>query len=146
MGVYARFKKDPEGFRHLVELLESTPLSRRKKMIDVGMLEDPSYTEKALSYVLSFQDVLELNDLELAEVIAEMPGRLTGYAVHSASEEVKSRFISKAQPKVAMEIREALEESNVGPAQIGGGQTKMIETTRKLERKGLIQKKRIPVI
>ena len=69
MSVYARFKRTQEGFRSLIELLETTPMSRRQKMIDVGMAEDPVYTEKALSYVLTFEDVIQLPDLELAELI-----------------------------------------------------------------------------
>ena len=51
MGVYTRFKRNPDGLRQLVELLESTPSSRRQKMIDVGMQEDPDYTKQALQYV-----------------------------------------------------------------------------------------------
>ncbi len=46
MGVYSRFKKSAHGFRKLVELLETTPAARRKKMVEVGMLKDPDYTER----------------------------------------------------------------------------------------------------
>jgi flagellar motor switch protein FliG len=144
MGVYTRFKRNPDGLRQLVELLESTPMSRRQKMIDVGMQEDAEYTQKALQYVLTFEDVIKLPDLELAEVLAETPGRFTAYAIHAASEEIKNRFISKSAPRVAAEIKEFIEMPNVTPAQIGGGQMKMIETTRKLEKRGLIKTKRVP--
>jgi flagellar motor switch protein FliG len=144
MGVYNRFKKNPDGFRQLVELLESTPMSRRKKMIDVGMQEDAEYTQKALQYVLTFEDVLNLPDLELSEVLADAPPRFTAYAIHKASQAIKDRFITKSIPKVAVEVREYLETPNVTTIQIGGAQMKLIETTRKLERKGLISTKRIP--
>jgi hypothetical protein len=46
LGVYSRFKKSAHGFRKLVELLETTPAARRKKMVEVGMLKDPDYTER----------------------------------------------------------------------------------------------------
>ena len=71
MSVYARFKRSPEGFRKLVELLESTPPSRRQKMIDVGMEEDAEYTNRALQYVMNFDDIIKLPDTELAEVCAK---------------------------------------------------------------------------
>jgi flagellar motor switch protein FliG len=145
MGVYTRFKRNPEGLRQLVELLESTPMSRRQKMIDVGMQEDAEYTKKALQYVLTFEDVLKLPDLELSEVLAETPGQFTAFAIHKASEEVKNRFLAKAGPRVGAEIKEFLEMQNVTLAQIGGGQMKLIENTRKLEKKGLIKTKRVPL-
>ena len=69
MSVYARFKRDPGGLRKLVELLETTPILRRQKMIDVGMAEDPVYTEKVLKFVMTFEDVIKLPDVELAELI-----------------------------------------------------------------------------
>lgn len=144
MGVYTRFKRNPDGLRQLVELLEATPAARRQKMIDVGMEEDPDYTKKALSYVLTFEDVIKLPDMELADVLAESPSRFVAYAIHSANEEIKNRFISKSKPRVAAEIKEFLETPNVTPVQIGGGQLKMIEVTRKLEKRGLVKTKHIP--
>src|SRR5436305_9736278 len=84
MSVYARFKRNPEGFRQLVELLESTPPSRRKKMIDVGMAEDPVYTQRAIEYMMTFEDVLKLPDMELAEVIATTPARMIAYSLGSS--------------------------------------------------------------
>jgi flagellar motor switch protein FliG len=144
MGVYTRFKRNPDGLRQLVELLESTPAARRQKMIDVGMEEDPEYTKKALQYVLTFDDVTKLPDLELAEVLSETPGRFIAFAIHSASDEIKTRFISKANPKTGAEIKEFLDTPNVTALQVGGGQMKMIETTRKLEKRGLVKTKRVP--
>jgi flagellar motor switch protein FliG len=144
MGVYTRFKKNPDGLRQLVELLESTPASRRQKMIDVGMTEDPDYTKLALQYMFTFEDILKLPDTELAEVVAEAPGRFTALAIHSATNDVKTRFLSKAPPRVAAEIKEFLEVTNVTPVQIGGGQMKLIEVARKLEKRGAIKTKRVP--
>jgi flagellar motor switch protein FliG len=144
MGVYTRFKKNPDGMRQLVELLESTPLSRRQKMIDVGMKEDPDYTQRALGYMITFEDVMTLPDMELADVLAEVPGRLTALAIYSAKQEVKDRFLAKSNPRVAAEIREFLETPQVSASQIGGGQMKMIEATRKLEKRGIVKTKRVP--
>src|SRR5690606_3240957 len=104
--------------RQLVELLETTPASRRQKMIDVGMEEDPDYTQRALQCMMNFDDILKLPDLELAEVIAQTPPRMTGYAIHAASPEIKNHFLSKALPKIASEIKEALDTTQVSPMQI----------------------------
>src|SRR4051812_28580722 len=106
MSVYARFKRDPEGFRRLVELLETTPMSRRQRMIEVGMAEDKVYTEKALEYVLTFEDIITLPDMELAEVIATAPPRMTGYAVAKSPMDVKDRFLRNTIPTLSAQIRD----------------------------------------
>lgn len=144
MSVYSRFKKQLDGLRQLVELLETTPIARRQNMIDVGMKEDPTYTQTALQYVLNFTDVLQLPDLELAELLSEVPPRFIALAIHAAGEDVKNRFLSKCPNKSVGEVKELLGTSGVSMSQIGSAQMKLIETTRRLEKKGLVKTKRIP--
>lgn len=144
MSVYARFKRDPEGLRKLVELLETTPISRRQKMIDVGMAEDAAYTEKALSFMMTFDDVIKLPEVELAEVIATAPPRMTGYSVSKSSEEVKQRFLKNCIGKFVGEVRDFM-EMNIGLREVGGAQLKLVEVARSLEKKGLLKTKRIPL-
>src|SRR5690606_9321698 len=124
--------------------LESTPKSRRQKMIDVGMAEDPDYTIKALQYVMTFEDILALPDPELAELVAKAPGKMTAFAISSMDEEVRDRFLRCAQPAVAAEIKDFL-QVETGPREIGGAQMKLITTARELERAGYIRTKQIPV-
>ncbi len=144
MGVYTRFKKNPDGLKQLVELIESAPLSRRQKMIDVGMEEDPDYTRKALQYVMVFEDILQLSDQELVEVLAETPARFIAYAIFPCSEEVKARFLKLTQSKVLADFKEALAEPKVSESMISGSQMKVIEATRKLVRKNKVKLKKIP--
>lgn len=143
MGVYTRFKKAPGGFRALVELLETTPLVRRQKMIDVGMQEDREYTEKALQFCMNFEDVLELNESELAEVLSSAPPRIVAFAIKYSDAEIQKRFMRCSKPPIASEIRDCLTQ-NIGKAETGGAQLKMVEYTRQLEKRGLITAKRIP--
>lgn len=146
MGVYSRFKKNPEGFRALVELLETTPASKRERMIEVGMAEDAEYTLKALKHMMTFDDVLNLSESELAELVATAPPKMIGFAIHKSDEETQKRFLRCARPGVIAQIREALEVENVGLREVGGAQLKVIESARALERKGLVKVKRIGVI
>lgn len=144
MSIYARFKREPNGFRNLIELWESTPISRRQKMIDAGMREDPVYTNEALKYLMTFEDILNLPDLELAELMAAAQPRVIGVAIFPFAEEVKQRFLRSAKPPVASEVRECF-EMKVSKAEIGGAQLKMITVARDLEKKGYVRTKRIPV-
>lgn len=144
MSVYSRYKREQSGFRSLVELLESTPVARRQKMIDVGMQEDPVYTQLAMQYMLTFEDVLALPDLELAEVVATAPVRMTAYAICRAAPETKERFLRNSPPQVAGELRDLM-DVKAGLSEIGGAQLRLVAVTRQLEKRGLIQMKKIPL-
>lgn len=144
MSVYARFKRNQDGFRQLVELWETTPIERRRRMIEVGRAEDAAFTEKALQYVMTFEDVLALKDMELAELLAITPSRMTGLAIAMSSEEIQTRFLKNAKPQLAAEIRDFM-SMKIGLREVGGAQLKLVEKTRELERKGLIKTKKIPL-
>jgi flagellar motor switch protein FliG len=146
MGVYTRYKRNPGGFRQLVELLEATPKSRREKMIEVGMKEDPTYTQRAMQYMMSFEDVINLPDMELCEVVCKAPPQITAYAISKLEETTRDRFVKCAQvkPQVMAAIRDYLGQT-VSVHQIGGAQMKLVATARELERVGLVRTKKIPV-
>lgn len=144
MSVYGRFKKAKGGFRQLVELLETTPVSRRQKMIDVGMKEDPDYTLKALQYVMSFEDVMKLEEMQLAEVVAKAPARTIAMAISPFDEETKMRWIRCSKPPAMMEIKDLL-ATKFTNTEIGGAQLKLVATTRELERGGKVKVKHIPL-
>lgn len=144
MGVYTRYKKNPAGFRQIVELMESAPPSRRQKMIDAGMKEDPEYTNKILQFVFTFEDLIQLSDLELAELLAGVPAQWMAYAIHDQSKEVQARWIAHSSPQVLIEVKEVLDNPKVSSFQMSAGKVKMIAMARSLERKGYIKTKAIP--
>lgn len=143
MSVFSRYKRQPGGFRALVSLWETTPIERRKKMMDVGMAEDPGYTMEILKYMLTFEDILGLPEPELAELVAEAQPRTIAFAIAKAAPEVKERFIRCAKPPISTEIKDFL-DAEVMLREVGGAQLKLIEKARELEGRGLIKTKRIP--
>lgn len=143
MGIYWRYKQNPGGFRNLVELLESTPPSRRQKMVDAGLAEDAGYTMDALKYVMDFNDILSLPDMELAEVVAKAPPQIVAYALRGLTPPNVERFLRCARPAIAAEIKVYL-ESAPSPRDISGAQMKLITTARELEKRGLVKTKMIP--
>src|SRR5690606_10184112 len=96
MSVYARYKKDPEGFRRLVELLETTPKEKRDRMVEVGMQEDAEFTRRALSFIITFAEITTLPDLELGEIINLAPARASGIAFSRAEEPLKEKVLQLA--------------------------------------------------
>jgi flagellar motor switch protein FliG len=144
MGVYTRFKREPEGFRALVELLETTPVERRRRMLEVGMQEDPEFTRDAERYLFTFEDILQLPDMELAELAATAPPRITAYSLYGCSQEVILRFLRNSKPRVMAEVRDLM-EVKIGPVECGGARLKLIGVARQLEKRGKILTKKIPL-
>lgn len=142
MGVYTRFKKDPDGFRKLVELLETTPVARREKMINVGQEEDPEYTERALSFMMTFEDILEMPDEEVMEVLSGTPPRIIVYAISDLSEEIKEKFRTLGNPRLRTEMKD-LSDLKVAPRESDAAKLKMVATARGLEKKGVVHTKKI---
>ena len=144
MSVYRRYKQSPEGFRQLVSLLETTPLARRQKMIDVGMAEDANYTRAAVSLIMTFDDALELSEPELAEVLAHANARIIALSIANLDVVVQARFLACAPLKVVSEIRDHL-EAKASAAEIGAARLKLVAMMRECERSGYLGVKRIPV-
>lgn len=142
MGVYTRYKR-PGGFRALVELLESVSAAKREKMVELGITEDPVFTNKALAYILRFEDLLSLDDVDTAEVVARAPGRILGYALQGLTEEDQRRFLKNAKPKKYSEIRDAL-DMPIGPTEHSGARLRVVQAAREAERNGRLHIKKIP--
>mgnify|MGYP000122488513 CR=1 FL=1 len=144
MGIYWRYKNSTSGFRSLVQLLETTPPIRRKKMIDAGMAEDASYTLRALEFVMEFKDLLGLPEEEMAEVISNTPAQIAAYALKDLNDQKKLEMILRcARPDHGSEIKIFM-ETEVPKNQILGAQLKMISIARELEQKGRLHVKEIP--
>lgn len=112
-------------------------------MIDVGMKEDPEYTKKAMAYVFSFQDILTLADMELAEVLSKVPGKIVGFALHGLDSELQKKCLGLMKPPGMGEAKEFL-DATAGNNEINGARLKVISTARELEKRGLVKAKRIP--
>ncbi len=133
-----------EGFRKLVSLLETTPLEKRRKMLEVGMKEDPAYTTEAVKYLMNFADILALQEMELSELLARAPLRIVALSIHPLSEEVRKRFLHHAPRKKQADLKLMLEGSAPSLSLVGGAQLQMVGHLRELEKNALIRFKRIP--
>ena len=143
MSVFTRFKRDPSGFRALIELWESTPRTRREKMIEKGMDEDAAFTREALRYVLTFEDIVGFSDEELTELLRTAPDRLVGIAIRLLPPAQQERFIKNAKSTSRLEIRDTTDIA-FSLKEVGGAQLKLVTYARDLERKGRIRTKKIP--
>jgi flagellar motor switch protein FliG len=144
MSVYYRYKKTEGGFRSLVELMEQTPLSRLQKMIGVGMIDDPEYTQKALNYLISFDDICRASDPDLNEILKQTNNsKIIAYSFHAESSEMKQKVL-KLVPRSIQQDVSLLLETPIALAENKGAQFKIIGITRELERNKVLSIKKIP--
>jgi len=145
MSMFDRYKKDPngEGLRKLVEFWELTPKDKRQKLIEIGMQDDPEFTQLATSFLLTFDDITSLDGLYLTEVLSDMPSRYLGFMISGLTPELQEKFKKCIPPKMMPEVRDAIEE-NPTPQDRGVGIYKLFEATRKMERMGRLNLKKIP--
>jgi flagellar motor switch protein FliG len=143
MSMFSRYKRNPDGLRNLVELWESTPRERRESMIAAGMTEDPQYVNRVMQYMMSFEDILHLNESELSELLSASPSLTIAAAITKSPKDVRERFLRSALPQAMREIKERLGEQ-IELREVGGAQLKLVQIARKLEREGILKIKQIP--
>ena len=142
MAIYTRYKR-PGGLRALVELLESSAPTSRKKMIDKGLIEDEKFTRLAESYILTWEDVINLSDPELCETLAKANPRAIGMALIGLPTDQVQRFLRNSPMKSIGDIREMLEQK-LGPREVSGARVLIVQATRELEKAGVLKVKKIP--
>jgi len=144
MGVYDRYKRNRgSGFRSIIELVEGAAPDKRKNMIDIGMKEDPVYTNNILRCLMTYEDVLRASDQDLMEILAKANPRFIAYAIQGEIEEVKFRVLKLSPPRVQAEIDGYL-GSAIGIAEVSAAKAHFVKVTRELERTKRIKVKVIP--
>ncbi len=147
MGV-DRYIRDDEGFRKYIELIESTPTAKRQAFIDSAKAENPKFAEAAEKYMLTFERIINLPELELTEVFAAPELKPIEIAVAICSvedmgiKEKITRFVPRAiAPKVHSEMKENPKPKTYD---IGGARLKIILAARELEKRGKLKSVQVP--
>ncbi len=143
MGVFARYMKDPEGLRKLVELLETTPLKRREELLDRGAKENAAIVDLVQELIITFRDIIELPQMELTEVLASMKGKSVAYCALSVDEEKRKKILGAIMTSAQLEVNSYLDFEPT-PSEIGQAKLAAIKAARELEASGKLNLKRIP--
>ena len=141
--MYDRYKRDPDGFRRLVELLETTPLKRRQELVAAGLKEDADYTNAAMDHILTFQVVMALPQMELTEVLAGLKAKSVAHAILGLPEAERERLLACVQRAKVVEVNSYL-DTTPSPIELGQAKKEAIIKARELERSGVLTVKRIP--
>jgi flagellar motor switch protein FliG len=143
MSIFARYRKDPDGLRKIVEFWGLLGKDKRQKLIDKGMEDDPEFTKLAESLMMKFEDIKTMDEMVLTEVLSEVPPRHLGYVITALTPELREKFKKCIPPRMMPQVREGMEsEPTIQDQNVGA--IKIIEAARRLEREGVINVKRIP--
>ncbi len=143
-----RYVKDEHGFRKYVELMETMPTAKRQSMMSAAKAENPLFVETAEKYVITFDRICRLPDMELTELLSstELKPEEIATAVLSLEDEGLKANILKQLPRnrsllVNNELKDAPPPK---PFDIGAARLKFIQQTRELEKAGKLESLQIP--
>lgn len=143
-----RYLKDEGGFRKYVELMEGMSSAKRKALMDAAKAENRVFVETAEQFIITFDRITKLPDMELTEVLgaAELKPEVIAVAIASVMDagvrEKLLKFIPrKLMPAITQELKENPEPK---PYDIGASRLKLICAARELEKKGMLKSVLIP--
>lgn len=143
-----RYLKDEHGFRHYVELMENMPTAKRVAMMDAAKKENAAFVEAAEKYLLTFDRVCHLPELELPEVLG-VPGlksELIAIAIVSIEDASLRERVLKLVPRnrlpaVAQDMKDNPEPK---PFDVSAARLQLIRTARECEKQGKLESMLIP--
>ena len=125
-----RYLKDDQGFRKYVELLESTPPKKRQTLADLARKENALFVETAEKYLLTFDRITKLPEMELTEVLGAegLKTEILAVAISTAEHpELKERLLQNLPRNLTAPVQLALKELPVPkPADIGAARLQLI--------------------
>lgn len=122
-----------DGKKEAANLLSRLDTESRARILTGIAEKDPALAEALKKGLFSFEQVLELQSLDLQKVILSQPTRLFALALRGISDEVKNNFFAKLSPRQGAALREEIEA--VGPSKLSDVQLareKIAEKAREL--------------
>jgi flagellar motor switch protein FliG len=143
-----RYVRDDEGFRKYVELMEEMPTAKRGSMMEAAKKENPFFVETAAKYILTFERITNLPDLELTEVLGApglKPEVIAVGIVSVTDAEVRTKLLKHIPRNLASPVAQEMKDKPEPKAyDIGAARLQIIKKARELEKKGKLDSVQIP--
>jgi hypothetical protein len=135
-----RYKKVQDGVMKMVLLLESSPLSKQKKIVEVGMKGDQSFMNDVLSNIITWDDVTALDGLPLGELLYIAKANVIAAALYGLAPEIADRFLKACKQDKMGLVKDGLEyPKSTEPAVINTARMELMKNYR-----ALVATKKIP--
>ena len=143
-----RYVNNDEGFRKYVELMETTPPKKRQEFLTAAKAENPLFAENVEKYLITFEKITKLPEMELAEVFGAegLKAEVIANAILSVQDpglkESLLRFVpKKLAASVSLTMKDFPEPK---PPEVGAARLTMIQAARELEKAGKLKTLLIP--
>jgi hypothetical protein len=138
MSMLDRYRK-PGGFVQLLALIETCPLSKQEKLLDVISQEDRRWSETVRAKMLSIDRIYAWSDDTLAEIFGTLQDLTVAVALSVAAPELKLRITGFFSHGRIRKIDELLTSKGPTPAEVGTTHLKIIEAVRKMGSDGFLR-------
>ncbi len=147
MGI-DRYSRDDDGFRKYVELVENMPAAKRQTFLDSARAENATFVEAIEKYIMTFDRITRLPDMEIAEVLGceKLKPESIATAIASVVDEgIKQKLVTSIPRKISPQILMILKENpQPKPYDTGAARLQLIQAARELEKMGKLKSLLIP--
>jgi flagellar motor switch protein FliG len=144
-----RYLKDENGLRKYVQLMETTPPTKRKTLMDAGRAENSLFVETAEQYIITFEKITRLPEMELTEVLGDtglkidaVAAALLSIADTALREKLVALIPKKTMPFV---VKQMQERPDPKLNEIGQARLAFIQKARELESEGKLKSLQLPL-
>lgn len=141
-----RYIRDDDGFRKYLELIESTPTQKRAALLESARAENPVFAAEAEKYLITFEKICLLSDLELTEVLGSIKPEFLAIGIASTEDAgIKAKLLGMIPRDLSPQVGRLLKENPTPkPYDVGGARLKWIQAARALEKAGKLKSIHVP--
>lgn len=142
MGMLDRYKKKG-GFNQLLQLLETSPATKREQFLALIGSESPIWEETLRQKILTINRVYDWEPIYLVEILSRVQPLTLAIALHGYEEEFIERVLGCLPPISKRKINDMMAEANPSPAEKATCISKMLTDVRGFIAQGIIRLEKV---
>lgn len=142
MGMLDRYKKKG-GFAQLLQLLETSPQTKREQFLGLIAGESPVWEDALRKRILTIEKVYSWDGQFLVEIFSRVPPLTLANALHGNPSEQVETLLSTLPPISKRKITDLMAESNPTPAEKGTCVAKVLSEVRGFIAQGILKLEKI---
>jgi len=138
MGMLDRYKKKG-GFAQLLQLLETSPLTKREQFLGLIAGESPVWEDALRKRILTIEKVYSWDGQFLVEIFSRVPPLTLANALHGNPAEQIEQLLATLPPISKRKITDLMAESNPTPAEKSTCISKILSEVRGFIAQGILK-------
>lgn len=133
MSMLIRYRRK-DGFRQLLQLIESCAPQKCTQLMRIIQNEDPSIAALLKTKMLTMEKVFSWPPMVIAEVTSYLPSRTLAFGLLSLPAPQRENALKAIEHFKGVEIKNFLNEITPTPGEIEAARVKILSTVRELDR------------